>query len=226
MNNRVLTLILGVGLLLVAGASVKATVEEETLPFNNLTIEARGTTADGYWGLFNWYSDGDDTTTISGAVNELTIDEGDAALKIGFGEYDGKRGCLVFYAESGGSRHVALEYSTGTMYDTKSLASFSNNAPPVYTFTITANETDGTFSATVTDDNPANMGYDARIQCLTGGSSHDITNIQMSLFAVGVSNIDQQDKLGVNANVDLVPEPCTLLLIGLGAGVLRYRRRR
>ncbi|KPK76932.1 MAG: hypothetical protein AMJ79_05005 [Phycisphaerae bacterium SM23_30] len=214
MTNRRLWSIVVINLLL--GVTItSASVIQKDLPYNSETIYAPDTSVDGYYDNFNWLNDGNDNI-ISGSVDSLrAISKENAWLKIGFGEYSGPGGCLVFYADDTGQRKAYLQYTDGNVDSNVVVLASSSGSGPLYSFTITAYEASGTFDATVTDKDDTHYIY--------GNGTNDLSCAMNYLFAVGISN---GDKAVVDGDVSLIPEPCSLLLIGLGAGVLRLRRRR
>lgn len=213
-----LTIIMCLGLVLTLGSFALATETQVNLPWDDEAVNAGEGETVGIYDIFDWKTDGQANTSISGSVNFFDPTPDNSWLKIGFGNYNGPRGCLVFYEDSSNNRHAHIEYSDGLTHSGVADLAAYTTGPTLYDFSITfANETKGTINATITDV--------VGTYPLTGDDvMNDPAGIACRVFATAMAN--GVGKPSVTSEIDMVPEPGSLLLIGLGAGFLRLRRRR
>ena len=221
MKKHINIFVVGLAILLGVGNMVNADIIQKDLPYIQESIQVSGTGEVGIYDTFSW-NDGINNT-ISGSVDTSSMTKGNAWLKSGFGDPKISGGWIVFYVDSSGNHKAHLEFSPGSEdSNVVDLPGYSDNSP-LYSFTITTNETAG-------------AGYfDAQISGVAGGTpwirnlihnkTFDLSGVDNEVFAVGKTYQPDDPKAIINATVSLVPEPCTLLLIGVGIGCLRRRRR-
>ena len=225
-------LIVLLALFLSVGNTINADIIQKDLPYIQESILVIDTSDDGIpvtSGIFAPFSWNDGiNTTISGSVDTLNITKGNAGLKIGFGDPTTSGGWILFYVDSGGNNKAHLEFSPGSEDSTPvDLPSYGDETP-LYSFTITTDETAGFFDAQIT----GLLGGTPWVRTLTHNKTYDITGVANEVFVVGTANqavpippSTTSPKAILDSTVSLVPEPCTLLLIGVGIGCLRRRRR-
>ncbi|KPK76933.1 MAG: hypothetical protein AMJ79_05010 [Phycisphaerae bacterium SM23_30] len=220
MVKRGLTSILVIGILLTLGTTAGASLTQLDMPYNNVSISAIGANVIyGYYDYYDWLNDGVANTMLWGSVESLMLSKENAWLKIGFGEHDGPGGSLVFYADSMGARHAYIQYAAGSINsNVVDLVSFTAT-PPLYSFTITANEADVTFDATITDKDG--------IHYLYGDNTNDLTGVQYRIFAAAITG-DTDAKVMVNSTINLfsTPAPGAIGLCFVGIGFIGWLGRR
>ena len=187
------------------------------LPYNDVQISATASTINGFYDDYDWMNDGVEDTSITGSISSLMMTNGNAWLKIGFGDINGPGGSLVLAKNGSGVLQAYISYTgTGVNSNVIDLAGFST-----YSFELTADETDNTFSAVITDFGGS---YD-----IIGESFNDLTGVQNQIYAAALTS-GAGAKVIVDSTLSVrlihTPAPGAMYLGAMGLGLIGWLRRK